>query len=821
MRLGFRQNGQGRRSGLSLGYGSAALCAGLAFAAAAQAQTDAAAAVPEVTVTAQFREQGLQSTPVAITAVDGATLRARGQASVLDLANQAPNVVLKPGASPYGPSLQAFIRGVGQTDFNFAFEPGVGLYVDDVYYSTLPGSILDLLDLDRVEVLRGPQGTLAGQNSIGGAIKLYSKKPDGGGGGYLELAGGSDKLAEARAGLNLTLVPDKLFARVSGVAHRRDGYVTRYDYGCAHPGTVPATGVAGDCVIGSQGGKRYAAGRVALRWLASEKLEFNLAGDYTYDNSEVSPFTLLYVGHTPSASPACPGGAGLCPLPPAGRSARLALGSLPLGTAAGSAFVSYSPFGAGLAQDSFTQSPYVAYATYADPNPLSGAPPYALPDKDRVGGWGVSLGAAYRFSDSLSLTSLTAFRRYEGDWAIDQDGTPVGGATVGNHVTHRQFSQELRLNGRLFGAVDYTVGAFYLDQTSHYGGRINFPTVGLDFIENDTIPGSTRAAFANADWGVADRLHLIAGARYTEVEKTFVFGRLGVPGNIAWAGAAPPQVAPLNGLEARFEGDRFDWRAAVQYSWTPRLMTYVQVSTGFKGGGVNPRPFFPVQAQPHQPETLTAYEAGVKSQWFEDRMRLNLAGFWNRYDDILATINSCPFPGFPPAPCGLPVNAGKAEVKGFEAEADIRPTAGMSLDASLSYLDFDYTTLSPAALASGLNLGMTTPFAPRWKASLGAQYAIDLGWWGALTPRLDLAYQGSFNAAAINTPFSRVPAYTVLNGRLGWSPRDGRWALALEVSNLTDKLYYYSLFDNRSLTQTVFGAPAPPRRWMVRVRRSL
>jgi hypothetical protein len=134
---------------------------------------DENAAVEKMVVTAQFREQNPQDTPLAVTVVNGDMIEQRNQIDISHVADQAPNVNLTPGPNIYGPSLQAFIRGVGQHDFNYALEPGVGIYVDDVYYSTLTGSIIDLLDVDRVEVLRGPQGTLAGQNSIGGAIKLY------------------------------------------------------------------------------------------------------------------------------------------------------------------------------------------------------------------------------------------------------------------------------------------------------------------------------------------------------------------------------------------------------------------------------------------------------------------------------------------------------------------------------------------------------------------------------------------------------------------------------------------------------------------------
>ena len=164
-----------KKTQVSRGVSLALLMSGSAFAQQ-PTETDQ---LEEITVTAQFRSENLQETPLAITAVTGDMLEARSQTSIYEVANQAPNVFLAPQAQANGSGLIAYIRGVGQTDFNFALEPGVGLYVDDVYYSTLTGSLLDLLDLDRVEVLRGPQGTLAGRNSIGGAIKLFSRKAEG------------------------------------------------------------------------------------------------------------------------------------------------------------------------------------------------------------------------------------------------------------------------------------------------------------------------------------------------------------------------------------------------------------------------------------------------------------------------------------------------------------------------------------------------------------------------------------------------------------------------------------------------------------------
>ena len=201
----------------------AALLAGLAgFGQGVQAAPAAPDnnTVGEVVVTAQFREQSLQQTPLAITAVNAQMLENKSQTNLFQVASEAPNVTLKPAGAAFGNAMVAFIRGVGQTDFNFSQEPGVGIYVDDVYYATLTGSLLDLADVDRVEVLRGPQGTIAGRNSIGGAIKVFSKKPNGDGGGYLEGTYGSFNRIDARGAMDFTVIPDKLFVRITAAGLR-------------------------------------------------------------------------------------------------------------------------------------------------------------------------------------------------------------------------------------------------------------------------------------------------------------------------------------------------------------------------------------------------------------------------------------------------------------------------------------------------------------------------------------------------------------------------------------------------------------------------
>ncbi|MFO7326128.1 MAG: TonB-dependent receptor plug domain-containing protein, partial [Pseudomonadota bacterium] len=269
------------------------LCAGIATVATAAEELDE---LEEVVVTAQFREQNVQDTPLAITAVSAEMLENRNQTNITEITAQAPSVMLKPQSAMYGPAIAAYIRGIGAGDFNPALEPGVGIYIDDVYFATLTGGIMDLLDLDRVEVLRGPQGTLAGRNSIGGAVKLYSKKPTAENSGSFHVTYGSRDRLDLRGTANFALT-DNLFVRISGVDKKQDGYVKRLDYGCVYPNNpfgIPAQRpTTAGCVLGKDSNVNYSAARAAIRWLASDRAEINLSADYVNDRRNPTGVVLV------------------------------------------------------------------------------------------------------------------------------------------------------------------------------------------------------------------------------------------------------------------------------------------------------------------------------------------------------------------------------------------------------------------------------------------------------------------------------------------------------------------------------------------------
>ena len=753
---------------------------------AAMAQQDAAPDLADIIVTAQFRQQNLQDTPIAITAVNAAMLEARNQTDLSQVAGQAPNVTLHPLGGSFGPAMGASIRGIGQFDFNPALEPGVGIYIDDIYYASLTGAQFDLLDLDRIEILRGPQGTLAGKNSIGGSIRLISKKPTGDGGGFISATYGSRNRVDLRASTDFTLIKDRLFARLSGVARYQDGYVDILDYQCANPSSTPAlpTQTASkDCKIGEEGGKSYEAVRGVLRFVASDALEFTLIGDYTHDDSQGPAVTLL-------------------------------------DTNTAGTFDSGSPYDARF----IPKSHYVSYATFQIRDGLfPGYDGWKAENRSKYEGWGTSLTADWKIGENLSLKSISAVRKFKTFWSGDPDVSPLSLIMSSESLTHRQVSQELRLTGQaLNDMLDFTLGGYYFDQRTTYANRVSFPYIGApgyDFLGDDPVDDTTKALFGHLEFHPIENVTLTGGLRYTEDKKTYNYTRTNPDGSPNAA------VGSLNGLAGTYKGHRTDYRVGISYHPIEDVMVYVQRSTGFKGGGVNPRPYLPSQVQPFGPETVDANELGLKTELFDRAMRFNVSAFYNKYKDIQLTLLSCPQfnpPGFPDNfPCAVPQNAGNATIKGVEVETDIRPAPGLMIDGSASYIKADYTYIDPQAggpsKPSGPQPGNRLANTPTWKLSGGIQYEIPLGE-GSVTPRLDAAYQSATYTGSTNSDRSRIGAYTLLNARLTYRTGDKNWEASLEVTNLTDKFYYVTKVDPGSF---LWAQPSRPREWALTIKRNL
>jgi iron complex outermembrane receptor protein len=782
--LAHKSNPSARRFGTGTSLLSVAML--LAFVAPAHAQdaaaqadtaqTDDGSGLGDIVVTAQFRSTNVQDTPVAITAVSAEMLSRRSQTNIAQIAAQAPNVTLKAQSGVWGPSIATSIRGIGgQIDPHPAFSPGVGMYIDDVFYTSTVGAVFDLLDLERVEILRGPQGTNAGANSIGGAVKLYTRKPNGQG-GYVEASYGSRDRVDLRASADFTLVPEQVYVRLSGVSKSQGGYVKRIDYACSHPGSgLPSFATGTDCQLGTFGGVDYKALRGAVRVLPSESLEINVTADIIRDNSEL-------------------GGAIFKPtnniLP------RVQLNGVPYD----------SRFSA--------PDPYTNYASYYMPGGLiegvQTRTVTATPSQDYKG-WGTSGTIDWEVADGINLKSITAYRQFRARWTGDVDGSPLGLGLDFQDVDNKQFSQEVRLSGKLAdGALEYTLGGYYLYRKGLYRPRQYFlyQAANYDLVSNDRIKNDSLAGFANVAWHVTDAFNLVGGLRYTHEKKSFAYGRY-TP-----EGATAPGFEILNTVVSRYSKGTWDWSISGDYKLTPDVMAYASVATGYRSGGNTPRPFAPDQALPFGPESTINYEIGLKNTLFDRKLRLNLAAFYSDLKDIQFTLLTCPqISTFPT--CGVVTNAGDARVKGVEAELTAEPVDGLLIDGSVSYLDFKYTRVSPQA-----GTQIVRAYSPEWKWSIGAQYEFDLGDKGSLTPRVDASYTSEVFSSGTPRPTARIAPYTVANARLTWWNPDRDLQIALEVTNFTDKVYYTTNADLSFIPVIGFAwnAPGRPREWAVTVR---
>lgn len=738
--------------------------------AAASARDDQG--ISDIIVTAQFRNQSVQEAPLAITAVDASLMEARSQTSVESVAQRAPSVTFSAGGQGGGAQTAAVnIRGIGATDFQFPNEPGVGIYIDDVYYGISSGAAFDLVDLDRIEILRGPQGTLSGKNSIGGSIKLFSRRPDDDSDAYVEALYGSFNRVGLRGATNITLAQDKLYARISGLARHVDGFFKRLDYGCvtgvAAPGGTFAS-PADDCVIGTEGGQNIYAVRGALRWIASDRIENNLIADFTQDSSEASPGKALF-------------------LPPVdGRNYLTAPNS------------------------------YTSYANYTG---LPGtANQYTNKGQSNLRSWGVSNTLDITLSDMFSLKSITAYRYAKGASSWDADNSPEDISNNASGFLHEQFTQELRLSADFGDMLEVTTGVYYYKGDSNQSGRIQVGVAGLDFFYDDPFEQTSKSAFLHGVLHATDQLNITGGIRYTDEDKSYTFRRMSpIPGL-----PTDPRVASLDGLVGEFAGKRWDYRVAVDYEVAPDVRFYAQVATGFKGGGVNPRPYLAQQLVPFEQETSTSYEAGFKSMWLDRKLRLNGAYYHNSYKNYQGLTSSCPDispPGFPF--CSATRNIGDAKIDGLELEFDARPVPGLSIDGSVSYTDFRFTS---AALGSGIIPGTTeAPFVSKWKYAAGVQYEVELGKHGSLTPRLDYTWQSKFETTIPNSipnfEFGRVESRGLLNARLTYRTPDDAWEAALAATNLTDEFYFVNKYDRFAQSGNAYGQPGRPREIIFSVKR--
>lgn len=809
---------------------------------AAQSPPAGGAKLEEIIVTATRQATNLQSTPIAITAVTSKALEERGITNVGDLTSVIPNSQFRQVQGAFGPGVSAFIRGIGSSDTSLGGESGVAFYIDDIYYPLLLAANFDLLDVDHVEVLRGPQGTLFGRNALAGAVNIVGKQPSTtAASGYAEFTAGSFDRHDERAGFNLPL-SDSAALMVSAMAKQREGYEKVLDFTCEMnrrgtpqlAGSFPQSNVLtvqtpnftpGDCTIGHLGGQNLYGARGAFLWKPTSDLKINLSTDYTHDLSENVADTAVDMDPTKPNNN--------------------------LRTEA--AFY-------GLAYDRrfLTGSPYATYATYKDPIPagtvipgntyytgtmVNGRPTrggYELAPHVDVTNWGVSSKLTWDLGHDISLTAVGAYRSLHDIHTFDTDGTPLNVEMTINDIHEDYWNSEMRLAGKST-LVDWVLGGFYFTAHGTQHAALIQSSIGAQRTIYTTYDPTSKAVFGNATIRpFGDRLAFVIGARYSDDRKAVNFT------NLVDTSPSPADIR----FRVTPQQRKFDWKGGVNYQLTGSAMLYASAASGNSLPGYNPRPLQPTQVGQFEGNDDVAYEVGAKLDLFDRRVRLNAAGFYTDFSNRPTAIGGAeatldannravvgnqqliPLPGGPPGStqCGtslLASNTGivcigrtyyvnePATVRGFELEYQINPIDRLIINGSTGWSKF----WSPDIASRIVNRRQSNPF---WTADAGVQYEIladRLG--GSVTPRLDWTYESSQIVSGTSTKYnSLMPAHSIVNGRVTYNNDPLRFSIALGVTNLFNQFSWVNVFDYQTLGYPQTEAqPARPREWYLTLRK--
>lgn len=741
---------------LSVSASVTVLAAAMASTAPALAAEEPIA-LEELIVTAQKREMLAQETPGALTVFARSALESRGVASPQDLQLSVPGLTFGQNVGAGG--AQVALRGIGSENMAVGGDPGVAIHIDGVYNQAPTFLTRDFFDVERVEVLRGPQGTLYGRNATGGSINIITRQPGPAFSATARVTLGSYDQRRAQLALGGPLAGDMLSGRLSLSAERRSGYVRN-----VAPGAPERDADTAD----------YWTVRAQLRLEPNDRFNVTMRGYYLDDDSRQQPLLILQ-----------PYPAGLL--------------------FQGFDLTSFAPV---------LGNPYVAAG--AAPNPTLTdvrryRTNYPLDSGEAARGLAMEINLDLGWS---TLTALTGVDRSRSRLSYDIDASDAVSVDQTRADTHyRTLSQEVRLASQSDGPIQWLAGLYYYRERSGFSYELvnrSFPGptpggAGASFIIDPArLSAASYAAFGQLTWRPVERLEITAGLRSTRDRKT---GEDGVfaPNFLLFD---PATFGPIRRAYER------KWRntsgsLGVKYDVSDDVMAFASVSTGYKAGGIN----FGGFQDPYNPEKVLAYEAGIKSSFWSRRAQLNVAAFYYDYEDLqVFQIQEL---------LSAITNAAKATSKGVEVELAVAPAAGLLVEASASWLDATYDTFrsaDPTQPGAGvLDLaGNRLNRSPEWKFSLGAQYAWDLGAAGSLMARADFAWVASQYYRAFNRPLDRQPSYHRTDLRLTWRDADERFRVEAWVRNLEDEDVLTSVKTGAaSLGPTFNGTLAPPRTYGV------
>jgi iron complex outermembrane receptor protein len=701
-----------------------------------------------IIVTAQRRAQNLQEVPAAVSALGAKDIALRQIEDTNDLQAQIPGVVITTGTGTSN-SARIFFRGIGEDESRGAVDPAIGIYIDNVYLGRTVGSLVDLLDIEQVEVLRGPQGTLYGRNTNGGAIKFTSVRPQLGKNSVsAELGYGNYDRIQGRGTVNLALA-DSLALRVSGLYRERDGYFTLNPNGAF--ANLAGTKVGDEEVLALRG-SLY--GEMSDRWNVTAIF------DYTKDNSDPNPSSLAASSSNP-------------------------------------AIVTDRD------RNIFTIEPApgvtCSAATPATLRPIGCFTDFA----SSVESYGASIQLKGEY-DNFTVTSITALR------AMNDDLSSFISFPFFQRTKQDQFSQELLVNLTPADPLNLTLGAFYYEEGVDLRYTFIFPV--QNFVDTQSF-----ALFGQAELDVTDALTLTGGLRWTTEDRDFV-------GN-----AGGPLAAFGTNIQGKAKTDNVTWTVKADYAIADDIMLYASYATGFKSPGFSSDCFNPTACfRQVSEEQLDAIEAGLRTQFWDRRITLNLTAFYNDYQDLQIS-------GTLPNGAFTRINAGKARTQGVEIEGRIEPIDGLTFYGNASFLDAEYRNLNfqqAALLSNSTNttpglactsvtatpgtpqyeaqviecaLGLELKNAPRFKGLIGFLYETGVGP-GTFFLGSDVAYEDDTFGLVANVPGTEQSPGTRIDARIGY--RTDRWRVTLWGKNLTDREYFRAnTFNVPTRQNQVFAAP--------------
>ncbi|MBW8815819.1 MAG: TonB-dependent receptor [Caulobacterales bacterium] len=718
----------------------------LSIAAPAHAQ---ATQIEELVVTAQKREQRLIDVGASVASLDAETLRTARIAGATDLTTQVPNVDVKENI----PGAQAIVtvRGVGLNDFSSTNNSTVGLYVDEVFLASFAQMDFNFFDLDRIEVLKGPQGTLYGRNSTAGAINILSAAPSlSGTSGYLTATAANYSRFEGEGAANLA-VNDTLAFRFSGKAINQDqGYW--YSRTLKH----------------DLGDQDILLGRAQMLWKPDERLSVRLKFETERNRSSIG------VGKF--------------------------FGTIP--TAAGVSCPDFSNPSHCVNSHGYTDVTSDKFA-----GDWEHEAPYRVNQWNATGRIDADLGFA-------KLAAVTGYIRFKREFYTDADAGPTADAEFDQNDKVRQFSQEVRLSGEAMGRANWIVGAYYSwDRVQTFTPGTLKDVFNTNVLITADQTTRSKAAFAQVDWTLVQRLTLTTGVRYTDEDRDYTGGTRDLnPFGLSFLCLAVGACAPgpgqtqLSFADASISDKNWSWRAGLNYKPTDDSLVYAAISRGVKSGGFfNGITTSSFALAPYKPEQLTDYEVGAKARLFDRRLSLDASAFWYDYKDLQTQT----FTNVGAVSLIKLANVDKATVRGLDVQAVWLPVTGLTLQAGLGLLHTELGRFNTAGAAGVIAVpkGNKLPNAPDVTLNLQGRYEWQVreGWTAAL--QAGGHYSDSVFKEALNTPYLSADSYWLFDARASLASRSG-WELAVWAKNLGDKRYVTQATDNGiGMGYRVFNAP--------------